>query len=520
MKEQKIAVGYCRVSTDEQANNGLSIDVQELVCRKSMEEDGYGILKVIKDEGISGGSLKRKGIQEVISLVEQGKIHAVYAIHSDRIARNTLDHLQLRDLLRKKDVILKFVYQPMSDDSAASRTMDTVMASFNEMQRLVTSEKVKATLYRKAEAGYFPSIPPPGYVNAKNPDPFADRIAQKIIIPEPTQGPLITELFKLYATGSYSVLELNDLLYKKGLRTKNGTQLSGSRLYDLLKNRLYIGEVSWGKGKCTHGKHKPLIDEYTFNKVQSMLAEKNKNACRRRKYEWLLNGFLYCYKHSLRYTAEWHLGKKIAYYHCTNRSGCGKYSEQVALEEAIAEKFKELEFSTEFISLVIEKAQAIFLERRTSYDRKRQGLVNLRTAYENRRRVAEDKLFAGVIADDDFTRVRAEIKKEIDAIDGQIKELEGQQEVKLDVAQEILLLTRDIYQSYTQAPQKLKKSYLGFFWERFEVSDGLIIKSVPSKLFAELLKLEQATLKTIKNKKLQKASVSNEVIIKPLMLRG
>ena len=507
------------MSTDEQANNGLSIDVQELVCTKAMTDDGYEILKVIKDEGISGGSLKRKGIQEVISLVEQGKIHAVYAIHSDRIARNVLDHLHLRDLLRKKDVLLKFVYQPMADDSAASRTMDTVMASFNEMQRLVTSEKVKATLYRKAEAGYFPSIPPPGYVNARNPDPLADRIAQKIIVPDPVRAPLITEFFQLYATGNYNVYELNDMLYKKGLRTKSGRQLSGSGLYVLLKNRLYLGEVSWGKGKCTQGKHKPLIDEYTFNKAQDILASKNKHACRRRKYDWLLNGFVYCYKHGFRYTAEWHLGKKIAYYHCTNRSGCGKYSEQVTLEEAVAEKFKDLEFNPEFISLVIEKAEAIFTERRTTYDRKRQGLINQRSAYEARRRVAEDKLFEGVIADEDFTRVRAEIKKEVDAIENQLKEIEGQHEVKLDIAQEILLLTRDIYRSYTRASPKLKKNYLGFFWERFEVADGLIIKSVPSQLFAELLKLEQATLKDEKSQNRLKSNVSSEVIINPVMLR-
>lgn len=516
MKKEKIAVGYCRVSTDEQANNGLSIDVQELVCSKAIEQDGYEILKIIKDEGISGGSLNRKGIQEVISLVEQDKINAVYAIHSDRIARNTLDYLRLRDLLRKKEVVLKFVYQPMSDDSAASRTMDTVMASFNEMQRLVTSEKVKATLYRKAEAGYFPSIPPPGYINAKNPDPSADRIAQRIIMPDPVRAPLITELFNLYATGNYNVLELNDMLYKKGLRTKNGMQLSGSRLYDILKNRLYIGEVSWGKEKRVQGKHKPLVDGLTFNRVQEVLASKNKNACRRRKYNWLLNGFVYCYKHGFRYTAEWHLNKKIAYYHCTNKSGCGKYSEQVALEEAVAEKFKELEFSPEFIELVIEKARNIFVDRRKDYDRKRQGLINRRTAYESRQRVAEDKLFAGIISDEDFTRVRADIKKEVEAIGSELDALGGQQEGNIDIAQEILLLTRNIHQSYSQAPFELKKRYLGFFWEKFEVSEGIIIKSVPSSLFAELLKLEKATLK---NGNRQISSISNEVINNSLMLR-
>lgn len=518
MKEiRKIAVGYCRVSTDDQANNGLSIEVQESVCFAEMRKDGYEVFKIIKDEGISGGSLKRKGIQEVIGLVEQGKINAVYTIHSDRIARNTYDYLGLRELFRSKDVILKCVYQPLSDDSAASRTMDTVMASFNEMQRLVTSEKVKATLYRKAEAGYFPSIPPPGYVNAKNPDPLVDRIAQKIIVPDPVRGPLITELFQMYATGNYNVLELNDILFKKGLKSKTGKQLSESRLYDLLKNRIYIGEVSWGKGKCTQGKHKSLTDIYTFKKVQEIMAAKNNHACRRRKYEWLLNGFLYCYKHNCRYTAEWHLGKKIAYYHCTNKSGCGKYSEQLKMEEAVMEKFKDLEFSAQFIDLVIEQAKEIFMDRRKDYDRKRQGLVNQKSAYEAKKRVVEEKLFEGVISDEDFTRVRGEIKKEVDNLEIQLAELEIQQDVRMDIAQEILLMTRDIYKSYSQANQKLRRSYLGFFWERFDVSDGLIIKSVSSKLFAELLKLKQATSKT---ENPLKSNVSNEVIINPLLLRG
>lgn len=513
MKKEKIAVGYCRVSTSDQAENGLSIEVQEAVCLAEMKKDGYEILKVIKDEGLSGGSLKRKGIQEVISLTEQEKINAVYTVHSDRIARNVSDYLYLRSLFRGKDVVLKCIYQPSSDDSAASRTMDTVMASFNEMQRLVTSEKVKSTLYRKAEAGYFPASPPPGYINSENPDPSAGRIAKRIIIPDPIRGPYITELFQLYASGNYNVYELNDILYKKGLRSRAGKQISASRLYEVLRNRIYLGEVRWGKGKCVQGKHKPLIDELTFNKAQEMLATNNNHRCRRRKYEWLLNGFLYCYKHNSRYTAEWHLEKKIAYYHCTNKSGCGKYTQQLTMEGAIAEKFKELEFSPEFISLVIEKAKAIFLERRSGYDRNRQGLINRRSAYESRRRVTEDKLFDGTLTDDDFKRLRAEIKKEIDAIDSELAELESHKEVKMDIAEEILLLTRDIYKSYTQASPKLQKSYLGFFWDRFEVSDGLIIKSYPSKIFAELLKLKQANQDA---RKTNISSVSNKLIIQPI----
>lgn len=232
------------------------------------------------------------------------------------------------------------------------------MASFNEMQRLVTSEKVKATLYAKAEAGYFPSTPPPGYKNMDNPNKTVDRLCRKIVVLN-DDAPLIKEMFTLYSTGNFSVYDLQDIMYEKGLRSRRGGKLSRSRMYDLLRNRFYLGEVRWGKIVNKNGKHKTIIDESLFNKVQTIMDTKNKHACRRRKYSWLLNGFLYCYKHNKRYTAEWHLNKKIAYYHCTNKSGCGKYSEQIQMEEKVAEKFKNIEFDPEFVNMVIEKTRDI-----------------------------------------------------------------------------------------------------------------------------------------------------------------
>src|ERR1035437_4867030 len=77
-ENHKIAVGYCRVSTDEQADNGLSIEVQEQVCRKVMIDDGCKILNILKDEGKSGGSMERKGIREIMRLVAAQEIQAVY----------------------------------------------------------------------------------------------------------------------------------------------------------------------------------------------------------------------------------------------------------------------------------------------------------------------------------------------------------------------------------------------------------------------------------------------------------
>lgn len=153
------AATYRRVSTEDQAKNGMSLDVQKDLTKIAAEKDGYEVVAELEDDGKSGGSMNRKGIQEIMRLVETGAIQAVYTIHSDRIARNTLDYLKFRELLRNKEVILKCLYQPMSDDSATSRTMDTVVASFNEMQRLITSEKVRGDIVCQGAGGLLPHDP-------------------------------------------------------------------------------------------------------------------------------------------------------------------------------------------------------------------------------------------------------------------------------------------------------------------------------------------------------------------------
>jgi site-specific DNA recombinase len=519
-KEKKRGVGYCRVSTSDQSKNGLSMEVQADMCKTTMEGDGVTVVEIIKDEGKSGGSLKRDGIKKVMEMVAKNEIGYVYTVHSDRIARNTLDYLNFRELLRKNDVELKCMYQPIQDDSATSRTMDTVMASFNEMHRLLTSEKVRETLNKKAKAGYFPSTPPPGYKNIDNPDEGVGRLAKKIVVQDPETVPFVKEFYKLYSTGNFNVYDLGDIMYEKGLRSRRGGKLTRSRLYDLLRNRFYLGEVHWGKIHNKEGKHGAIIDESLFNQVQSVLSANNNHACRRRKYTWLLNGFLYCYKHEKRYTAEWHLKKKVAYYHCTNKSGCGKYSEQVQMENKVADKFKELEFDEGFTDKIIEKVKELVHERRKGSDSKRQGLVNRKTALESRKKVMEDKLLDGLIKDEDFTEKRKELNDGLELIDGELLDIRDKQDLKIDIAQEVINFTKDIHKSYKKASPTLKRHYLSFFWDKFEVADAVIIKSHPTLLFSELLRLEQLSLKMPEIPIAKRTKVYKEVITRNVGLPG
>ena len=103
-----------------------------------------------------------------------------------------------------------------------------------------------------------------------------------------------------------------------------------------------------------------------------------------------------------------------------------------------------------------------------------------------------------MLSDEEFSRNKASINVELKRINGQLLELEDERVENVDIAQEVLLFTKDIFKAYKKGAYLLKRRYLSFFWEKFEVKDKVIIKSVYSPLFQELVALNQATTKTTK----------------------
>ena len=212
--------------------------------------------------------------------------------------------------------------------------------------------------------------------------------------------------------------------------------------------------------------------------------------------------------------------KGIAYYHCPNRTGCGKYCEMNGLEDMVAKEFRKLQFSEDFVNLIIEKTRAKLVAGREVYEGRRQSLVNKRTGFETQLTTLEDKLLNNTIDNDDFKRLRGHLKTKVEEIEEELMRLKNEREVDIDVVQEVLLLTRDIYGAYTRASFDLKRQYLSFFWERFEVFDGVILTSVPAPLFEQLLEAEEAFMNHPKTEKaLDKAFSANGILLSTV-LRG
>lgn len=429
------------------------------------------------------------------------------------MARNIGSHTFLRHEFSSNGVELKYLNGQSSGDDAGSIMADNMFATISQYHSDITREKTMQATEAKARAGYFPTCAPIGYLNCPNPNKSCEKVAGKIIVPNPKTGPLVTEAFKLYATGQYNVYELNDVMYEKGLVTNRGKKIVPSVFYNLLKNRLYLGEIHWLDVHVKKGKHDPLIDEHTFDQVQFRLSENNGNRCRRRKYFWLLNGYVFCPIHNRRYTAEWHFKKSIAYYHCPIGKGCSKYIEKSVLERQVADKFKNLQFAPGFVNSVIEKVKTIFETRRNEYYAKHRGLLNRKNACEAKLKVAEDRLLDETLTKSDYDRIRDEMKATVAGIDSQMSKLDKTKEVNVDVVSEIFNFTKDIYNVYMRSTEQLQKKFIGFFFDRFEVKDEVIIKYCYTPLFEELMRLKVVTYKTHDSRKPFENKVESDFIL-------
>ena len=494
-------IAYCRVSTDEQADKGLSLAVQERACLKKAEELGLTCVEVIRDEGKSAGTMNRPGLQKMLELCREGKVKNIIAIHSDRIARNTADHLVMRKLFSEKGINVIYVLQPgMDNNTAFGQTMDTMMAAFNEMQRLVIKEKTKGALLEKVKEGWHPGVAPLGYINVDNPNFRKGEISRRIVVPDPHAAPLVQDMFELYAQGDCSVYTLAEEMKKRGLASRKGKMLHPSKVYETLRNPFYTGELKWGGIVIKKAKHKPIIDKQLFSEVNQVLDAHNHHACRKRRYSFLLRGFAFCGVCGRRLTAEWHTkasGIKFGYYHCPKREGCPNAYNQVGeMEEKVKEQFKVLQFSEEFIAKIVEKARKVLDEKRKEINAKKKLYQNRINSLEVKRCHAEDKLLKGVLSDTDFTRIRQTIRLSLEEAESQLALLEEQRETKVDEVQEILRFARNIYDGYDKANYILKRHYLNLFWDKFYIKDQKITKAIPTPLFQALIENKQVIINT------------------------
>lgn len=487
---------YCRVSTEEQAEKGYSLDTQEKLCRDFAERGGFRVAGVYRDEGKSGTTLDRPALQDLLATCsDRQMIDAVIVQETDRLARNTHDHLTIRALLQKAGVKLISVAQPMLDDSPEGRMIDTILASVNQFQSDLSGRKVRRVLQEKFEQGWWPGWAPLGYINVAIGESDNGHRVRKIVKRDPKNWRILQEGFKLYLTGSYSADELRDVLHEKGVRSKTGKKIAHSIMVNTLKNPFYAGLMVW-RGQRRMGRHEPMISLPEHERILQIVDAHNLHRSRRRKHNFLLRGFVFCNMCGQRYTAETHPSKNKSYYRCASM---GKHSNRhqnvhvTALEQQIEEQFKTIQFSRTFVAAVRTRLVRLHVTHKSTTQEKKHVLSNQQKTIEQKRDKAEEKLLAGVLSDDAFVRLRKGFTEQLQQIQEQTATLDSQGECDIEAVRQILNMLRNIYTTYKKAPDALKRLYLGIFWEQFLVQDKEIVKSVPTQLI-HLLQQEREVI--------------------------
>lgn len=296
MEIKKVAI-YARVSTEEQASEGYSINAQLQTLRQYANLYNWEIVDEYVDEGISGKNITgRPAMQRLVADVEQEKFQAVLVWKISRLSRNMLDTLTLLD--KFEDYGVKFISYSENFDTSSpiGRLVVQLMASIAEMERNTLSENVKLGMKQRALEGSWNGGVIFGY----------DSIEKELVINK-EEAEVVKQIFTLYTQGK-GLKAIANQLNKNGYRTKRDRHFSINGVATILDNPVYNGKISWLKVEnwdkkrrrgrndnpiLVEGQHEAIINDELWSLVQS--RRKSKSFKQRQSNEpFLLSSIIRC----------------------------------------------------------------------------------------------------------------------------------------------------------------------------------------------------------------------------------
>jgi len=153
------AIGYIRVSTQGQADDGVSLEAQKAKIEAWCLANDYSLVDMFVDAGISGKAMgNREGLQAALDAV--GKGMALVAYSMSRLSRSTKDMLEIADKLERRGADLVSLTEKIDTTSAAGKMVFRMLAVLSEFERDLVSERTKAALaHKKANGEKYACVP-------------------------------------------------------------------------------------------------------------------------------------------------------------------------------------------------------------------------------------------------------------------------------------------------------------------------------------------------------------------------
>ncbi len=296
---------YARVSTPRQGEKGVSLPEQKAAIERYAHLHGLEITRWFEEQQ-SASHTGRPAFVQMLKLLRRGAAQGVVVHKIDRSMRNLEDWADVGRLV-DAGVEVHFATENVDLKTVAGRLSADIQAVVAAHYSRNLREEVKKGFYGRLKQGFYPIRAPLGYL---------DQGSAKAKIPDPIRAPLVHAAFELYASGRFSLPQLAEEMFRRGLRNRNGGSVSVNGLATILTNPFYVSVMRIRKtGQTFAGNHEPLVTTDVFEEVQAALA--GKRADRAKSHIFTYSRIVRCASCGYSLIAERQKGH--VYYRCHNR---------------------------------------------------------------------------------------------------------------------------------------------------------------------------------------------------------
>ncbi len=268
--------GYCRVSTETQAEKGYGLEAQRAAIEKYAAAQGLTLSGIFTDAGISGNLAddagddainKRQGLIEMLAALQDGD--TVIILNTSRLWRSDMTKAIVRRELIKRKAHVISIEQPRYDlynKDPNDYLINAIMEALDVYERMSISLKLARGRTVKAKTGAKPAgVCPYGYEYATD--------KKSVIVNEP-EAQLVRFMFTEGQKGR-SLGQIADALNGKQLLTRQGKAWSRGSVQVILRNEFYTGTL-YHAGQPIKGTHEPIISKVQFGKVAAQLDKRHR----------------------------------------------------------------------------------------------------------------------------------------------------------------------------------------------------------------------------------------------------
>ncbi len=498
----KRAVAYLRVSTKQQAMRdgnpeGYSLPTQRKLCRELAERKCAVIVDEYIDTDTGTSTDKRPALKEMLKRVStQRDIDMVIIFKLDRWARNARESLGNDWILEQAGADLVSYSEPMLDRTNAGRMMHAVMAGGSEYTSRNNGDEIKRKNLLKIQEGGTHGSAVLGYKNV-------GEGGRRWVEPDREPFELLQWCFHTYATGEWSIEQLLTEATARGLLTKGGPnsprrKMGVAAMGRVLKNPYYKGIVRYN-GVEYEGKHTPLVDAETWQRVQDILSSK-RQGLKQREHHHYLKGTIWCGHCGSRLVvtyARGKLGKLYPYYMCVGRqhrrTTCMLKSRPISLvEEQIVEHYRFVRMSAEGTERSAKAILEELSEERSDAERKRTQHQQTLKRLEGERRKLMQAHYSDAIPLDLLKSEQDRIADQIASTKSALKGVMFDVEVIDQTAEQATLLLGNCQHAYEDAAPRERRLMNQAFFKRIWVTEEGVVGWEYNEPFASLMRRHRA----------------------------